>query len=75
MIKEAESLSPSGLITSFFNEPELSSWIHTQELSEKEAVEQVKNGDLDAIIKIPEGFMYDFLAHLVLLSPLLKLLE
>ncbi|KMK76776.1 ABC transporter permease [Alkalihalobacillus pseudalcaliphilus] len=69
MIKEAESLSPSGLITSFFNEPELSSWIHTQELSEKEAVEQVKNGDLDAIIKIPEGFMYDFLAHMMLGQP------
>ncbi|MFA1821026.1 ABC transporter permease [Virgibacillus oceani] len=66
MMEQAHALSPSGLMVSMFDEPELRDWIHTRELSEGEAKEQVENGDLDAIVKIPEGFTYDVLNQVML---------
>lgn len=66
IIEQGSSISPSGLMTSFFNDPELSGWITTKQLSEEEAKEEVKNGNLDAIVKIPEGFTYSVLSKLML---------
>src|SRR5690625_4529337 len=69
MMEQAHALSPSGLMVSLFDEPEFRDWIHTKELSEGEAKEQVENGDLDAIVKIPEGFTYDVLGQVMLGQP------
>ncbi len=69
MIAQASSISPGGLMTSFFSDPELSGWITTRELSEVDAKEKVANGDLDAFVKIPDGFTYDVLSQLMLDQP------
>lgn len=69
MMEQAEALSPSGLMVSLFNDPDLNDWIHAQEISELEAIELVENSELDAIVKIPEGFTYDLLGHVMLDQP------
>lgn len=69
MIEQAAHLSPSGLLISFFNDPELNSLIHTKSLEEQEAKEQVKDGDLNAVVKIPEGFTFDVLAQMLFSEP------
>ncbi len=66
MMEQAQDLSPIGLIVSLFDDPELSSWIHTEEMNEEEAIEQVENGDLDAVIKIPNDFTFDVVGQMVL---------
>lgn len=66
MMKQAQDMSPIGLILSLFNDPEINSWIHIEEMNEGVAIEQVENGDLDAIIKIPEGLTYDVLGRMML---------
>ncbi|WP_458946429.1 ABC transporter permease [Oceanobacillus sp. CAU 1775] len=66
MLTQAESLLPNEFIHSLFNNPELSSWIHTEELSEKVAVEKIEDNALDAIIKIPAGYTYDVLNQVLL---------
>ncbi|MBP2079533.1 ABC transporter permease [Oceanobacillus polygoni] len=66
MIEQASTISPSGLMTSFFSDPELSGWITTKQISEQDAKEQVANGELDAFVKIPEGFTNDVLRKIML---------
>src|SRR5690625_686240 len=65
MIQQAAHLSPSGLLISFFSDSDLNSLIHTEQLDEDEAKEQVKGGDLDALVKIPEGFTFDVLRQIM----------
>ncbi|MBD7937704.1 MULTISPECIES: ABC transporter permease [Cytobacillus] len=69
MMEQAETLSPIGIMVKLFEDPELSSWIHTIEMNEEEAQKQIENGELDAIIKIPEGFTYDVLGKVMLDEP------
>lgn len=69
MLEQAKTLSPSGVMVSLFKDPELNSWIHTIEMNEEEAKKQVENGELVAIIKIPEGFTYDVLRQVMLNQP------
>lgn len=66
MIEQATMLSPVGLLNAFFNDPELSEWLSTKQLSAEEAKQQVKSGELDAVIKIPEGYTYDVLGQIIL---------
>lgn len=69
MIEQAALLSPVGSIVELFNNPELSEWITTEQLNEEDAKEQVANGELDALIKIPAGFTYDILSQILLSEP------
>lgn len=69
MMEQAHALSPSELMVSLFDDPELSSWIHLDEMNEEEAKKQVENGELEAIIKIPESFTYDVLRQVMLDQP------
>lgn len=69
VIEQAALLSPVGSIVELFNNPELSEWITTEQLSEKDAKKRVKNGELDALIKIPAGFTYDVLSQVLLSEP------
>lgn len=62
ILSQARALSPVTLIHHFLNNPEMSEWMSIQELTEREAKELVQNGDLDAIIKVPEGFTSNVLA-------------
>lgn len=68
MLAEASKLKPVELIHGFLRNPEIKEWVSIKELSESEAEKQVKNGNLDAIIKIPEGFTYDILSNVILLD-------
>lgn len=64
MIDQAASLSPSRLLTSFFNDPSLNSLIYTEQLEGEKAKERVKEGELDALVKIPKGFTFDTLRQM-----------
>ncbi|RKQ34572.1 ABC transporter permease [Oceanobacillus halophilus] len=66
LINQASAIKPSELIVEFFNDPKLKEWIPYEKVSEAEAIKLVEEGDLDAIIKIPEGFTYDVLSSLLL---------
>lgn len=54
------------LVHDLFNDPELKQWVNVQELSEVEATELLENGELDAIIKVPEDFTYERLSSQML---------
>jgi ABC-2 type transport system permease protein len=69
MIEQAALLSPSGHLRSFFNDPEINSLIHTERLDVKVAKKRVKDGDLDALVKIPDGFTYDVLGQMLFNEP------
>src|SRR5690625_14817 len=69
MIEQATLFSPSELLTSYFNDPELNSLIHIKKLAEKEAQQQVKDGELDALVKIPNGFTLDVLGEMLFSEP------
>lgn len=69
MMQQASAMTSSELILSFFDDPEISDWIHTREMNETEAKELVKNGELDAVIKIQEDFTYDVLGQVMLGQP------
>ncbi|MCK1997875.1 ABC transporter permease [Psychrobacillus psychrodurans] len=66
VLDEAANLNPVGLIHDFLINPEIQDWITIKEISEQEATKQVNNGDLDAIIRIPEGFTYEVLSVVLL---------
>jgi len=69
LIEQAALLSPVGLIEGLFNNPELSEWITTEQLSEKDAKKRVANGELDALIKVPAKFTHDVLSQVLLSEP------
>ncbi|GAB3069226.1 ABC transporter permease [Virgibacillus ainsalahensis] len=66
ILGQSANIALVSLIRDFLNNPELEEWVNTKELSETEADELVKSGDLDAIIKIPKGFTYDMLSSILL---------
>lgn len=66
VLDEAANLNPIGLIHDFLINPEIQDWITIKEISEQGATKQVNNGDLDAIIRIPEGFTYEVLSVVLL---------
>ena len=66
MLEQAAQLSPVGLMEEFFQNPELAGLITTEQLGEEEAKELVKSGELDALVKIPEGFTRDVLGQVKL---------
>ncbi|KON87994.1 hypothetical protein AF332_14955 [Sporosarcina globispora] len=69
VLAEAARIDPVQLIHDFLNSADMKEWVTVKDLSEREAAEQVKNGELDAIIKIPEGFTDDSLSRLLLGEP------
>ncbi|USK42332.1 ABC transporter permease [Cytobacillus oceanisediminis] len=66
LLAEADKLDPVKLIHDFLNSSDLKEWVTVKDFSEQEAAEQVKNGELDAIIKIPEGFTLELLSGVLL---------
>lgn len=62
----ADQLDPVKLIHDFLNSSDLKEWVTVKDFSEQEAAEQVENGELDAIIKIPEGFTFESLSGVLL---------
>ncbi|WP_026909154.1 ABC transporter permease [Paucisalibacillus globulus] len=64
-LKQAQMLDPSKTVRDFFNNPELQDWLHTQNISETEAIKLVEEGELDAFVKIPEGFTYEVLSSII----------
>lgn len=56
MVDHAKQLDLNQQIASFFKNPDLAEWVTVQELKEEEAKQLVEKGELDAYVKIPEGF-------------------
>ena len=69
LMRQAVPFAQSEIIVSFLKSSELNEWVHTKELDESEAISGVENGDLDALIRIPEGFTYEVLTSLLLGEP------
>lgn len=66
MLEHVENLSPITLIRNFINNPDVKEWVNAKELTWEEATDQVENGELDAIIRVPEGFTYEVLSTVIL---------
>ncbi|WP_152656680.1 ABC transporter permease [Oceanobacillus sp. CFH 90083] len=69
MLEKAEAVLPIELFLTFLNDDAFDSWLHVEALSESEAMQQMDNGELDAILKIPNGFTNDILLHTILNEP------
>lgn len=69
MLEQSAQHAPIGLIEDFFQNPELAGFITTERLGEAEAKELVESGELDALVKIPEGFTRDVLGQVMLGEP------
>ncbi|PWW32291.1 ABC-2 type transport system permease protein [Cytobacillus oceanisediminis] len=69
VLAEAAKLDPVRLVADFLNSPDMQDWVTVKDLSEQEAEEQVKNGQLDAVVKIPEGFTNNVLSSVLLGEP------
>lgn len=69
MLEQSAQHAPIGLIEEFFQNPELAGFITTERLGEAEAKELVESGELDALVKIPEGFTRDVLGQVMLDEP------
>lgn len=66
ILAEATEISPIGLINDLFQNPEVENWIKMRDLNKEEAKKAVKEGELDAIITIPEGFTSSTLSSILL---------
>lgn len=56
LLMQAAEISPNQLMNDFLHDEEMKAWIDAIEMNKTEAVELVDEGELDAIITIPEGF-------------------
>lgn len=66
LLVQARELSPTKLITDFLQNEEMKEWVNAVEKDKTEAIELVNDGELDAIITIPEGFTSSVLASILL---------
>lgn len=66
LLVQAAEISPIELITDFFQDEEMKEWVNAIEIDKSEAIELADEGELDAIITIPEGFTSSVLASIFL---------
>lgn len=66
ILAAASGLDPVELLQEFLNSSDLKEWVTVKDVPRQEATEQVKSGELDALVSIPEGFTYATLSHLFL---------
>ncbi|WP_431801450.1 ABC transporter permease [Halobacillus andaensis] len=66
LIRSAQEAPPVELLTEFLTGPELEDWMTVQTMSRNEAENGVENGDLDAILIIPENYTAQLLKTLYL---------
>lgn len=65
-LEEASISTPVTLIYEFLHNRELSEWLTVYELDEPEALEQLEQGEIDAILTIPHDYTYRMLRELEL---------
>ncbi len=63
---QSTTLQPVHMVEEFLNNPDMKEWVTATELTEKEAIKQVENGELDAILKVPNGYTYHMLSNALL---------
>lgn len=56
ILEQAMQIGVNQQLTGFFKHPELTEWVTVQEVTEEEAQKLVESEELDAYIKIPNGF-------------------
>ena len=66
LLVHVQEAPPVGLLTNFLKSPDLESWMTVQTLSRSEAEERVENGDLDAMLVIPENYTVQLLKNIYL---------
>jgi ABC-2 type transport system permease protein len=62
----AENVSPSVLLQEVLTSPEIEDILTVQRLSAAEAQNQLEEGELDAVVTLPENFTYDGLQAMIL---------
>lgn len=66
VVSQAKSIAPLTILEQYFHSPELSEWFTVKYLSETEALRHVEQEEIDAMIRIPEGYTYDMLKAIML---------
>ncbi|MDQ0273813.1 ABC transporter permease [Cytobacillus purgationiresistens] len=56
LVEQANDIHPVQLLFDFLESEDLNDWVTVHKLEESVAVDKVKEGDLDAILIIPDGF-------------------
>lgn len=63
ILEQASQINPVGLIENFLQSPEMKEIIKIHDVTETKAKELVRDGELDALIKIPSGFINEVLSQ------------
>lgn len=61
IVEVAGSIQPVKLLSDYLESDELKEWVTVHNLKEKEAAEKVKEGELDGMLIIPDGYTADSL--------------
>jgi ABC-2 type transport system permease protein len=61
IVVAAREVQPVQLLSDYLESDDLKGWVTVHNLSEKEAAEKIKEGDLDGMLIIPQGYIADSL--------------
>src|SRR5690606_15918010 len=74
-IGAAQAISPIDHLQQFLQESSKEEWIEVKELSHEEAVQQIKEDELHAMLVIPEGYTAELLGQILLDEPMEQTIE
>lgn len=75
LIIAAQAISPVDHLQQFLQESSKKEWLEVKELSQEEAVQQIKEDELHAMLVIPEGYTAELLGQILLDEPMEQTIE
>lgn len=66
LMAHSAGMKPIAYLEQYLHRPELADWLTVYELSEPEALQQLKEKKIDGWITIPQGYTYDMLNAIIL---------
>lgn len=66
LMEHSADMKPIAYLEQYLYRPEVADWLTVYELSESEALQQLKEKKIDGWIKIPQGYTYDMLNAIML---------
>ncbi len=66
LLSHVQEASPVAMLTDFLKSPDLESWMTVQTMSRSAAEESIDNGDLNAMLVIPENYTAQLLKNIYL---------
>ncbi|GIO37237.1 hypothetical protein J41TS12_20980 [Paenibacillus antibioticophila] len=66
LMAHSADMKPIAYLEQYLHRPELADWLTVYELSEPEALQQLKEKKIDGWITIPQGYTYDMLNAIIL---------